>query len=298
MNRLNFQSLLWKFGQKRFYYRPWIRIENIKPTPLWKPITFAVGVGSATFYTANYLDKRRKNYPKSSYGFPIPQTSSRSLVLSIIGINVGVFALWRAPRFSHLNRFLQKYAVMNPIFINMPSMIVSAFSHQSGWHLLFNMVAFYSFAPAIVDVFGNNQFIAFYISSILFSNVASLLHHRLRFGTKVTPGSLGASGAIYAIAAATSYFFPNASVSIIFLPFIPIKIGVALLGLMAFDAWGLISRGFSSFANFTLIDHAAHLGGGIFGWLYAKYGYSTYNRSTRPRPPSLSKPFFSRSVSF
>ncbi|WBW73004.1 mitochondrial rhomboid protease [Schizosaccharomyces osmophilus] len=291
MNSSFSQKLFRTFGQKRFYYRPWIRIENVRPTPLWKPLTFAVGTGSATFYVAQYLDKQKKPSAWNSRSL-IDRRSNRSVIYSIIGINVGIFALWRIPAF---HRALEKYAVMNPTFVNLPSIIVSAFSHQSGWHLLFNMMAFYSFAPAILDVFGKNQFLAFYTSSILFSNLASLLHNRLRYGVKAHPGSLGASGAIYAIAAATAYFFPNASVSIIFLPFIPIKIGVALLGLMAFDTWGLVSK---RFAQYTFFDHAAHLGGGVFGWLYAKYGYSAYNRSVHPRPPPSSKPSFSKVISF
>ncbi|EEB07994.1 rhomboid protease [Schizosaccharomyces japonicus yFS275] len=281
--------------QRRFYYRPWIRVKNIQATPLWKPVTFALGMGFASFSVAHALDARKQQAKKitSFRGRRIHQPSSKKIVLSIVGVNAAVLLLWKLRPYGKVVRFLDRYTIMNPVRTTLPSMLLSAFSHQSNWHFAVNMIAFYSFAPSVVDVMGPNQFLAFFTTSVLASNLVSIFHHRLRFGSAMTPGSLGASGAVYAIAAATSYFFPNASVSIIFLPFIPIRIGVALLGLMAFDAWGLINR-----SRFTFIDHAAHLGGGIFGWLYAKYGYSAYKRSLRPPPPPAVNSVFRRSVSW
>jgi len=52
--------------------------------------------------------------------------------------------------------------------------------------------------------------------------------------------SLGASGAIYATLTLTSLAFPEASVSLIFLPFVPIKIGYGVAGMLAVDTLGLI----------------------------------------------------------
>lgn len=52
--------------------------------------------------------------------------------------------------------------------------------------------------------------------------------------------SLGASGAIYATLTLTSLAFPEASVSLIFLPFIPIQIGYGVAGMVAVDVLGLI----------------------------------------------------------
>ena len=52
--------------------------------------------------------------------------------------------------------------------------------------------------------------------------------------------SLGASGAIYATLTLTSLAFPEASVSLIFLPFVPIQIGYGVAGMVAVDVLGLI----------------------------------------------------------
>lgn len=46
---------------------------------------------------------------------------------------------------------------------------------------------------------------------------------------------------------------------------VPIPIGYGVAGMVAFDALGLIFR-------WRIFDHAAHLGGAAFGYLYYYYG--------------------------
>lgn len=105
------------------------------------------------------------------------------------------------------------------------------------------------------------HFLAFFLSAGLFASLSSHLNtvlfrlprlvrdltHTARVSTAtalaahsaVLP-SLGASGAIYATLTMTALAFPEASVSLIFLPFVPIKIGYGVLGMVAVDAVGLI----------------------------------------------------------
>jgi rhomboid-like protein len=51
---------------------------------------------------------------------------------------------------------------------------------------------------------------------------------------------------------------PDARLSIVFLPFFHFSAEQAIYGLIAFDLLGLIFR-------FRMFDHAAHLGGTLFG---------------------------------
>jgi rhomboid-like protein len=51
---------------------------------------------------------------------------------------------------------------------------------------------------------------------------------------------------------------PDARLAVIFLPFIQFSAEQAVYGLIAFDLLGLIFR-------FRMFDHAAHLGGTMFG---------------------------------
>ncbi|KAK3080946.1 hypothetical protein LTS18_011679 [Coniosporium uncinatum] len=74
--------------------------------------------------------------------------------------------------------------------------------------------------------------------------------------------SLGASGAIYSTLFLCAYAYPQMSVSLILLPFIPIKIGYGVAGIAALDAAGII-RGWQMF------DHWAHLTGAAVGvWAF------------------------------
>ncbi|EGO20784.1 hypothetical protein SERLADRAFT_442128 [Serpula lacrymans var. lacrymans S7.9] len=77
--------------------------------------------------------------------------------------------------------------------------------------------------------------------------------------------SLGASGAIYAAVTLSALAFPDASISLIFLPFFAIPIQSGVGAIIALDAIGIL-RGWKMF------DHYAHLSGATFGVLYYLYG--------------------------
>lgn len=81
--------------------------------------------------------------------------------------------------------------------------------------------------------------------------------------------SLGASGAVYAAFAASALAFPEAKLSIIFLPWLAVPVQWGIAGLVAVDAIGLV-RGWAVF------DHAAHIGGALFGLVYFYVGASLW----------------------
>lgn len=70
--------------------------------------------------------------------------------------------------------------------------------------------------------------------------------------------SLGASGAIIGALAAVCTAFPDSKLSIIFLPMYPFSADSALKFLMAFESLGVLMK-------WRFFDHAAHLGGILFG---------------------------------
>lgn len=84
-------------------------------------------------------------------------------------------------------------------------------------------------------------------------------------GTYIIP-ALGASGAIYGLLVAFAYMFPNAELSLLFLP-IPIKAKYFVPGLLCIDLFfGL--QGASLFGGGgTGIAHFAHIGGAIIGFI-------------------------------
>ena len=116
-------------------------------------------------------------------------------------------------------------------------------------------------------MYGKEQFLAFYASTLCFSSLASLSYKywlsRRAFSSSVA-GSVGASGALYGLLGVL-WHLPGLRVSLIFLPGIQIPLQVATAGLAVFDLVGM-ARGLQVF------DHAAHLGGLAFGWLYHTEG--------------------------
>lgn len=79
------------------------------------------------------------------------------------------------------------------------------------------------------------------------------------------------AGAVYALVTLTALSFPSTSVSLIFLPFFPIPIGVATSALVAVDIVGLL-RGWRMF------DHAAHLAGAAMGAAWFAGGHALFER--------------------
>lgn len=152
---------------------------------------------------------------------------------------------------------------------------------------------------------------AFYLAAAIAASLGSHLHANLvslpRFLSRLTTaaragaplaraelfplarkaqlnGSVGASGALYAILAIGALAFPAAQVGIVFVPFVSLPIPLAVGALCALDLVGVV-RGWQTF------NHAAHLAGAVFGGLYWRYGVR-HPLSRRPpaRSLTLSRP--------
>ncbi|ELW66954.1 Presenilins-associated rhomboid-like protein, mitochondrial [Tupaia chinensis] len=137
-------------------------------------------------------------------------------------------------------------------------MLLSTFSHFSLFHMAANMYVLWSFSSSIVSILGQEQFMAVYLSAGVISNFVSYV-------CKVATGrygpSLGASGAIMTVLAAVCTKIPEGRLAIIFLPMFTFTAGNALKAIIAMDTAGMI-------LGWKFFDHAAHLGGALFGMLF------------------------------
>lgn len=193
--------------------------------------------------------------------------TSQTIALGTIFINSMVFLAWRS-------RSPAIQSVMNKYFISRPSttrialspMILSCFSHKTTTHLAINMFALYSFSSIATYCLGPEQLIGMYLSAGTASSLASLAHRTL---TGRTIPSLGASGALLGVIAYTCVKQPDSQLLLFLL--IPLYASTALKGIVALDTVGL-------FASKSIFDHAAHLGGSLFGIWYANYGEDIYKR--------------------
>ncbi|CAO3617849.1 unnamed protein product [Mucor hiemalis] len=167
-------------------------------------------------------------------------SESEKTLAGLIALNTVVFACWQVPR-------------------------LTPFMANEFFHFALNMVGLWSFGRVVHDTLGREQFLAMYLSAGIGANVVShVASLALRQSRPLLP-SLGASGAIYGLVASTAVLHPNSSISLIFLPMIPIKLGSALPVLMGFDLAGIVFK-------WRMFDHFAHLAGAGLGLGYMYYG--------------------------
>ncbi|KAI8085023.1 uncharacterized protein BX664DRAFT_266366 [Halteromyces radiatus] len=191
-------------------------------------------------------------------------TESERTLAGLVGLNLLVFGAWQVPRWTP---FMVRWFMHHPGAGSFGSitLVTSCFSHKEGLHLACNMVGLWSFGGLMHDYLGREQFLALYLSTGVGANMIShTLSLAFRRSRALLP-SLGASGAIYGLLSGTAYLEPQASVSLIFLPFIPIKLGYALPAMMGFDVAGILLK-------WKMFDHYAHLAGASIGLGYLAYG--------------------------
>ncbi|EDW35017.1 GL20022 [Drosophila persimilis] len=175
-------------------------------------------------------------------------------------VNLLVFGLWRVPR---LRATMITYFTSNPAarIVCWP-MFLSTFSHYSAMHIFANMYVLHSFANAAATSLGKEQFLALYMSAGVFSSLISILY---KAGTRQVGMSLGASGAIMTVLAYVCAQYPDTQLSILFLPALTFSASAGIKVIMGIDFAGCVM-------GWKFFDHAAHLGGAIFGIFWAYYG--------------------------
>ncbi len=151
--------------------------------------------------------------------------------------------------------------VFNPsTFLQQPwTLITSMFLHGGISHIFFNLFALLMFGPIVERKIGKiNFFYLYFLSGI----VGGLLYWLTIIIGIIPPlPALGASGAIYGVMAAAAVFFPNMRVYI--MGMLPLTMKSALVLWIIMEFLGVFNVG-------SGIASAAHLGGILVGYLYAK----------------------------
>lgn len=129
------------------------------------------------------------------------------------------------------------------------------FMHGGWMHLFFNMWSLMIFGNSVEMQVGTKRFVYYY----LICGVGSALINQLMSFLGIIPPSIlvGASGAIYGVMAAAAYYFPNAKLFIIPIPF-PVKLRNLVIFYTVFEMYnGVMSS--------DGVAHFAHLGGILVG---------------------------------
>lgn len=137
-------------------------------------------------------------------------------------------------------------------------LVSSAFIHVNITHLLFNMIAFWSFGMALERYINVAQFILLYFFCMILGGLLPLLMQK----NNTNYSAVGASGAVSGVVFASILFFPHGSIIFIFLPFLPIPSWIFGILYLIYTVYGIDKQSDN-------IGHEAHLGGALAGLLLA-----------------------------
>jgi membrane associated rhomboid family serine protease len=146
-------------------------------------------------------------------------------------------------------------------------LLTHAFCHDrySLFHILLNMLCLYWFGGTLETMYGGREFLLFYLTAAV---VAALAFVGLDLYTGSSIPAIGASGAVMAVMMLYTMHFPHQTILIFWVLPVEMRWVMALYAI-----WDLhpVLLALAGDRYFTGVAHAAHLGGLVFGFLYAHY---------------------------
>ncbi|MCD7972035.1 MAG: rhomboid family intramembrane serine protease [Candidatus Azobacteroides sp.] len=177
-------------------------------------------------------------------------------LITIITAGVSLFAFQ--------NRELMNRLILSPYLVVYKKqwyrVITHAFIHANWAHLLFNLIALWSFGIAVVRYFSflssapYVQFYILYFGGVIVAAIPDLIKQKNNYSYL----SLGASGGVSAVIFSAIFFNPWSTILIFFIPCPGIIFGVLYL-------W---YSNYMSRKGGDNINHDAHFYGAVFGFLY------------------------------
>jgi len=138
--------------------------------------------------------------------------------------------------------------------------------HADYFHLIFNMIALYSFGEAVEKwlfsnpcLFGESGryfFLLLYISALIVASIPDYFKYRNNYQFR----SLGASGAVSAVIFASITLLPQLPINFVF---IPVGIPGFIFGIIY-----LVASAYMDKRGGGRINHSAHLWGALFGIVF------------------------------
>ena len=199
---------------------------------------------------------------KKAQFFPLKDENPRSrfpfVNFLFIIVNVVVFVL----SLSAFEQFIKTYG-FKPAEFSILTLFTSMFLHGGIAHISGNMWFLYIFGDNVEDKFGHFKYIIFYILSGI---AASTSHFLLNINSDIP--AVGASGAISGVLGAYLVLFPRVRVYVTG-GFGHVGKVSAVFMLGVWFLFQLVSGTFSLFGTQSGIAFFAHIGGFVFGVIFA-----------------------------
>lgn len=194
---------------------------------------------------------------------------SRLIIVNVVIFVVLNIAMWAAQIFdvAPLAHFIHAlFYIPAPIegFIMRPwTLITYFFTHQSFFHILFNMLMLYWFGMLADEFLGSKRTIAMYVYGGLVGGILYLLvYNTVPFFYNNMPavGMIGASASVYAIITGIATLLPEYSIHLLLFGAVRLKYVAAITIFLSFIG----SSGSNAGGNI------AHLGGALMGYIFIK----------------------------
>jgi len=168
-------------------------------------------------------------------------------------------------------------------------LVTYVFLHGGVWHILINMLVLAVFGRELEEVLGTGRFVSLYLGCGVLAGLGWLLISGWGPGL-----CIGASGAVFGIVGTFAALFPQRRITLLLLLVFPVTMTARTLAVLS----ALIAF-VSLFASDGNIAHAAHLAGGVAGYLYGlrlrRIGVQTWEGWTFPsRPGPFGGPLHTR----
>ena len=135
------------------------------------------------------------------------------------------------------------------------------FLHGSFWHIFINLLMLGVFGREMEDVLGARRFAGLYVVSGVLAGAGWVLISGGGYGF-----CIGASGAVFGVMGAFAAMFPARQITLLLLFIFPVTMTARTMAI----GLGVIAL-VSLMGDDGNIAHAAHLGGGVAGYLYGRY---------------------------
>jgi membrane associated rhomboid family serine protease len=144
-------------------------------------------------------------------------------------------------------------------------LLTYAFCHADLMHLAGNMWFLWMVGSQVEPIYGQREFLRFYLTGALLSGLGFL-----GFGLIVGRGapSLGASGAVMAVAMLCAMYYPSMKILIMFV--LPVELRWLVAAYVVFDMYPMLLE-LGGGQSLDHVAHSAHLAGLAYGFLYKHF---------------------------
>lgn len=191
---------------------------------------------------------------------PYIELSSATVLLSVLIVLVSFWA--------GSNQLRQSQLLFSPYRVQQRGewyrFLTSGFIHADTIHMVFNMLAFFTFGLNVEAIFqevvfqnklwGSVAFAGLFLLGVMLSGLPTYFKHRNNPGYS----ALGASGGVSSVVFASILFVPDSTVYLYFIPIPGVLLGV---GYLIYSHWAAQRGG-------SRIGHEAHFFGALFGIIY------------------------------